>query len=469
MSPASSDRPLPQQAGKYYAFLVTVVAALGGFLFGYDLVVISGAMLFFKAEWSLSSAAFGFANSSAMLGCVAGPFLGAWMCDRLGRRGTLFVVGLLFVAGTVGTTFPKGVTTFNVFRIVGGLGVGLASLAAPMYIAEVAPARSRGRLGFMYQISIVLGCVASGAVAYWLARPAALKLLTEYWSWRLMFASEIVPVAGFVACLFFVPESPRWLVEKDRGEEALAILARINGAERAQSERDEITVSLAEETGGFAEVFQPGFRRALLVGICLGFFNNFTGMSGIGYYLPEIFKTAGNVASKCDAILLGLIVNTVQGVFTLLASGLVDRVGRRPLWVTASAAMFCSLTIAALVFYWHLTGAVLLVVVALIAIPHALGLGPLPWLMMSEIQPTRIRAKAVAISTTFLWIAGFLAPCLFPILADYSTRLIHSISLVFVLYAAVCVLSIFFGLRWLPETKGKTLEEITDFWKKAEK
>ena len=454
---------MPEPAGKYYAFLITLVAALGGFLFGYDLVIISGAQLFLRSEFALSPAEFGFATSSAMLGCIAGPFLGAWLCDRLGRRGTLFITGVLFAVGTIGTALPRDITTFNIFRIVGGLGVGLSSIAAPMYIAEVAPAKSRGRLGFMYQLSILAGCLASVLVSYFLA-----KYVAEHLSWRWMFGSTMVPVVGLIFCLCFVPESPRWLVDMNRSGEALAVLARINGTEKAELELEEISQAVSEEPGGFSELLQPGFRMALLVGIGLAVFNQWTGLSGIGPYLPTIFQMAG-FESKSDAIFQMLIVHIIQGVFTLLAIALVDRIGRRPLWLIASASMFFSLLITALIFQCNVTGGAVIIVIALVSVPHALGLGPLPWLMMSEIQPTRIRAKAVAISTTFLWLAGFVATLLFPIIEETSQKLIGSIAGVFLLYAGICVLAFIFGALWLPETKNKTLEEITTFWKERVK
>ena len=451
-----------RQGGHAYVYLVAFVASVGGFLFGYDLVIISGAQLFLQEEFGLSGAQLGFATSSAVLGCIAGPFLGALLCDRLGRRNALILAAFLFGVSAIGTSLPKDITTFNIFRIIGGVGVGLASIASPMYITEVAPAKVRGALVILYQLAITIGCTMAVVVSYFLALH-----LDEDVAWRWMFASEMVPILIFVFLLLFVPKSPRWLAEMGRYEEASAVLSRITDHEHARSELDEIKHSLAEETGTFSELFQPGIRKALLIGILLALFNNWTGWSGIAYYLPTLFQRSG-FAEKSDAIFQSLIINVGTVFLTVLAILLVDRVGRRPLWIFTSAAMAFSLVLTSLVFHYNITGMPIVFVIFMCAGPHAVGLGPLPWLMMSEIQPTRIRAKAVAISTTFLWIAGFTGPMCYPILVDASEREFGSIMGVFLLYAIICVGALIFGCFLLPETKNKSLEEIAGLWLKKQ-
>ena len=386
-----------------------------------------------------------------------GPFFGGWFCDRIGRRSTLIVACALLGIGSIFTAIPNDMVTFNVFRIVGGIGVGLCSIASPMYTNELAPARWRGGLGFMYQLAIVVGSVMAAAVAWLLAKWLAPELC-----WRWMFGSELLFVAIFAVLLFLVPESPRWLAERGKIAAAQAIFTRIDGPEFAQAEMLEIEKSLAAEPGSWSELLTPGMRRALFVGLCLAFFNNYTGWSAIGGYLAHLFELGG--FSRTDALFQFVLAYGFMGLMTLLACGLVDRAGRRPLWLISSLVMIGANVLLGFVFHFNLTGTVVLVAVFLCAIPHSFALGPLPWLMMSEIFPTRIRARAVAITTTFIWLVGFLAGYLFPILAEVSQHLMGSIAGVFWLSGISCVLAFVFGLLWLPETKGRTLEEIADSW-----
>ena len=446
---------------KLYVFLVAFVAAFGGFLFGYDIYIIAGAQLFLKSQFSLSEAMFGFTTASATLGCIVGPFLSGWTCDRFSRKNTLIGAAILFGLSAIGTALPKDIMTFNIFRIVGGIGMGLASVASPMYITEVAPARYRGRLGVMYQLAIAFGCTASVIVAYFLAAN-----LDEHVGWRWMFASELVPILGFIFLLLFIPHSPRWLAEMNRQEEAVAVLTRINGPQQAELEIQEINQSLTEETGTFSELFERGVRRALIIGIFLAIFNNLTGWTAISFYLPFLFQEAG-VPTAVDALFQTLLITSASVLLCFACILLVDSIGRRPLWIAASGSMVLFLSLAAAVYSLHLTGSAVLFALFLCSVPHEMVLGPLPWLMMSEIHPTRIRARAVAISTTVIWIAAFTGPMLFPLAAKVSRDLIGSIAGIFVLYAVISLFSLIFGIRWLPETKNKTLEEISAFLKRV--
>ena len=445
----------------FYAFLISFVAAVGGFLYGYDLVIISGAQIFLKEQFQLRNAMFAFTNTSAILGCITGPFLSVLFCDRIGRRNTLIFSAILFGLSAVGTAIPKDIITFNIFRFIGGIGVGLCSIGSPMYIAEVAPFKKRGALGIMFQLAIVVGALISSIVAWFLA-----KYLAETIAWRWMFASEIVPIIGFVIFLSLIPKTPRWLAEKGRYDEALNVIVRIEGPENARKEIEEIKESLSMESGKFSEIFQPGIRWALLIGIFLALFNNLTGWSAMGMYLPTLFQKAG-FSEISDAILQFVIINTLLVTLTLVSIWLVDRVGRRPLWIYGSIAMIPALILIGLIFQFKMTGIIVLLSAFLCSVPHAMALGPLPWLMMSELYPTRIRAKAVAITTTVLWIAGFTGPFAFPILTGFSERVIGSVGGAFWLFAFICILSLIFGIKMLPETKGRTLEEIAESWTKS--
>jgi len=380
----------------------------------------------------------------------------------MGRRWTLLAACSLLGIGSIFTAIPNDLITFNIFRVVGGLGVGLCSIASPVYTNEIAPARLRGGLGFMYQLAIVVGSIAAATVAWVLA-----KWLPGLESWRWMFASELVFVVIFFFLLLMVPESPRWLAERGRLDEARDVFTRIDGPEFARVELEQVEKSLAGESGTFAELATPHMRKALMIGLCLALFNNYTGWSAMSTYLSHLFEVGG--FARSDAILQFVLAYGFMGLMTLVACGLVDRVGRRPLWIVSSLVMVVANTLLGLVFHLNITGPVVLGVVCLCAIPHSFALGPLPWLMMSEIFPTRIRARAVAITTTFIWLVGFVAGALFPILSGLSKELIGSIGGVFWLSAAVCVLAFVFGVTLLPETKGRTLEEIGDSWNKPPK
>ena len=446
--------------GNVYAFWTAFVASIGGFLFGYDLAIIVGANTLLRDQFHLSPSGYSFATVSASLGCVTGPFLAAWLCDRIGRKMTMIVGAVLLAVNSVVTAMAPDMVTFNIFRIIGGVGVGLCSMGSPMYIAEIAPSRMRGKLGLMYQIAIVIGSQIAGLVAYFLARE-----LPDTVSWRWMFASEMVSISLFMVFLVFIPRSPRWLAQKGRFEEALSVLTRIVGPEKAREALDEIRTSHTEERATFREILRPGIRTALLIGLLLAFFNNFTGWSAMSGYLTDLFQRSGFLTTS-DAIFQFFLSYSFMGVVTLGAMGLIDRFGRRPLWLFSSALMVVAMTFIGILFHFQTRGVIVLFAVFLCAIPHSLALGPLPWLMMSEIFPTRLRAKAVSITTTFLWITIFTGGFIFPILMRWSERLVGSVGGAFWLLAVVCVFSFIFGLRLLPETKGKTLEEIAAAWVK---
>ncbi|HNV20886.1 MAG TPA: sugar porter family MFS transporter, partial [Candidatus Hydrogenedentes bacterium] len=416
--------------------------------------------LYLREVFDLSPAAFGFATGSATLGCIAGPFLGAWMCDALGRNRTMLVACALLGVSALFTALPKDIFTFNVFRIVGGVGVGLCSVASPMYISEVAPPRMRGGLGTMYQLAIVVGSIAAPFVSF-----IIVKVASPETGWRWMFASELLPIAVFLVLIAFLPQSPRWLASRDRAAEALAVLTRVDGPEFARAEMALIQAGLEEEEGRFSDLFAPGIRYAFLIGLLLAFFNNWTGWSVMGGYITMLIESSG-LNDRALAILQYAVSYGFMGVVTLVACWIVDRAGRRPLWLGASALMCVIMALTGAVFHFQLSGWIVLLVIILCTVPHGLALGPLPWLMMSELFPTRLRGRAVSLNTAFLWVTIYSGAQLFPIISDYSNRKIGSIGGTFWLLSAICVLAFLFGLFMLPETKGRTLEEIAASWKR---
>ena len=441
-----------------HAFLVAFVASAGGFLFGYDLAIVSGANLYLKEVFNLSPAAFGFATGSAALGCVAGPFLGTWMCDAIGRKGTMVVACFLLGISAVFTAIPNDIVTFNIFRIVGGVGVGLCSVASPLYISETAPARLRGALGILYQLAIVLGSVSAPFVSFLIVKWAPADT-----AWRWMFGSELLPVVVFGGLLLLIPQSPRWLAGRGRMDEALDVLARLEGPESARREMEQIQSALRTESGSFRDLFAPGIRYALLIGLLLAFFNNWTGWSVMGGYIPMLLEASG-ISDRAMVFLQYGVTYAFMGAVTLVACWSVDRWGRRPLWMVASALMVLVTLLTGAVFHFHLIGWPVLVVIILCTIPHGLALGPLPWLMISEIFPLRLSGRAVSLTTAFLWLTIFAGAQLFPIMTAYSEKFFGSPGAAFWLFSLICVFSLLFGWKMLPETKGRSLEEIAFSW-----
>ncbi len=458
--PPTGELPAQERPRDFYVVGVVLVAAVGGFLFGYDLSLIGAANVFLRDQFHLSEQMLGFTTASAALGCVFGPFLGAWLCDAIGRERTMIVAAGLLAVGALMTALAPNVNLFNAFRIVGGIGVGLCSVASPMYIAEVSPPGRRGGLGVMYQLAIVVGSTAAPLVAYVLVRN-----LPDAISWRWMFASQIAVVAFFMGFLLVLPRSPRWLAEKGRFQEARQVLARLHGSQAADPELSEIRQSLGEESGGLKELWQPGLRYALVIGLLLGVFNNWTGWSAIGGYIPMLFEMAG-VQQRHVALLQFSLTYLAMAALTIVSSWLIDRVGRRPLWLFASVFMALITAGTGAVFHYQVHGWPVLMVILLCALPHGLALGPLPWLMMSEIFPTRVRAKAVALTTTCLWLVIYTAAQLFPMLIGFSQRHLGSPAGAFWIFTLVCLAAVLFGWKMLPETRGRTLEEIARSWQK---
>jgi len=443
-----------RSTNRVYVYLVSLVAAVGGFLFGYDLAIISGAMIFLRREFRLNPGQLGFATASALLGCMLGSVIAGWLGDRLGRKKALVVAAVLFGLGAIGTALPRHMLEFYLFRVLGGVGVGLASVMSPMYIAEIAPASMRGRLVTINQLAIVTGMLVSGLIAYFLSFSGA---------WRWMFASNCVPVALLGIGLAFVPESPRWMVQKNRNSEALDVLTAIDGPEHAQAEMMAISESLAFQEGTYRELIRPGMRTALLIACALAIFQQVSGVSILLWYAPIIFQKAG-FHSASDAIFQNLVVQLWNLTCTVAALYLVDRVGRRFLLLLGTSGMTIGLVLMGLFFYWNLSGMHVLLTMFVSVGAYVMSLGPLAWLVMSEIFPTRLRGKAMGVATLCLWISCFVVAQYFPVMVAWFEKSYGSGAGVFWVYAGVCVLAFLFTLRMVPETKGRSLEEIGASW-----
>jgi sugar porter (SP) family MFS transporter len=438
-----------------YLYRISLVAAMGGFLFGYDLDVIIGALLFVRNAFHFTPLQLGFGVSSAAAGCVVGPLLGGSISDRLGRKKTLAITALVFATGAIGTVFPRSAVEFDLFRFVGGLGVGLASVISPMYISEIAPSSMRGRLVTVNQLAIMVGALCSIVVDYF---------LSIHGNWRGMFASELVPVCLFLAGLTVMPESPRWLLYAGRLAEAREVLIKIYDTSGAEREFRKIYESLGEGKTGIRELLQPGLRRALLIGITLAILQQFTGVSPIISYMPIIFEQAG-FHTPTAAILQTTIVMAWSFLWTLVAFWLVDRVGRRPLLLVGTAGMGAGMLLMGIFIQLRISGVFVVAIVMFSMAFYVTSLAPLTWLIMSEIFPTRLRGRAMAVGSVFLWLASFISTQIFPSLSAYMQSRFSSTGGIFWLFAAICAGAFLFSWRFVPETKGRSLEEISRSWK----
>lgn len=442
-------------AGRFLLF-VTGVAALGGFLFGYDTAVISGAVGSLETHFTLDDVEKGWAGASAILGCIPGAMLGGLLGDRYGRKRVLLLCAVLYLVSGVWSAVPRSFAEFLLARFIGGVGIGVSSMVCPVYIAEMAPGHMRGRLGTLFQLGIVVGIFLVFFVNREIQRQG-----DEDWNsalgWRWMLASESLPALVFLLLLLPVPESPRWLLHAGRDGEALRVLERIGGAEYARAEAEGIRASLGLKQGSYAELFSPGVRRALAVGVVLSLCAQFSGINAIMYYAPEIFKASGRSAD--GAFASAVWVGAVNLLFTFVAVAWVDRVGRRPLLLTGTLVQAVALALVASLFATGGREGALLACILTFVAAFAMAMGPIPWLLNAEIFPTRVRGRAASVTTFAVWVSCFVVAQTFPVL---DRRLGSAAT--FAGYAAVSLLSFVFVLIWVPETKGKSLEEIEKTW-----
>ncbi len=454
--------PTAQAGSMTYVFLVCIVAALGGLLFGYDTGVINGAIGPLKAHFELDDVWAGWATGCALLGCALGAAGAGALSDRFGRKKVLILSAVMFLISAIGTAVPPNITLFVIFRIIGGIGVGAASMSSPMYIAEISPARMRGRLVSVNQFAIVTGFLVVYFVNYFIALQGD-DLWNQQSGWRWMFGSETIPAVLLLVLLLFVPESPRWLTKQKREAEALGILTRVNGTSYAQTELAEIKDALAHESGSLKQLLQPGMRIILVIGIALAVLQQVTGINVFLYFGTEIFKKMGSGTSA--ALLQTVIVGVVNLTFTVIAIWTVDRLGRKPLMMIGSAGMGISLAAMGLAAYAQTSGLWMLLFILGYIACFALSVGPVTWVILSEVFPTRIRGRAMAIATVCLWIANYIISQTFPMM-DENSWLVATFhrGFPFWLYGAFCAVLLVVVWRFVPETKGKTLEEIERHW-----
>ncbi|MCP1307770.1 sugar porter family MFS transporter [Paenibacillus tyrfis] len=445
------------QVSMKFVTLVSIVAALGGLLFGFDTAVVSGAIGFMKQRFDLNELEVGWAVSSLIIGCIAGAAVSGMLSDKFGRKKVLIAAAALFIIGSVGSAVPETFTGYIIARMIGGIGIGITSTLCPLYNAEIAPARYRGRLVALNQFATVTGIflvyfVNSGIAGY---SNDAWNIAT---GWRWMFGVGVLPGVLFLVLLFFVPESPRWLIKQGRPVEALPILLKIHGDDLARQEVLDIKESFKQENASLRQLFSPGLRTALLVGVVLAVLQQVTGINAIMYYAPEIFKEAGagTNASLVQTILVGLI----NFLFTILALWLIDKAGRKALLLVGSALMTVSLLVIGIAFHSGQTsGPLVLVFILVYVAAFAISLGPVVWVLLSEIFPNRIRGRATAIASMSLWAADYIVSQSFPPMLNTAGP-----AMTFWIFGALSLVTFLFTWRVVPETKGKSLEEIEAVW-----
>ena len=465
---------------KFFIIAITIVATLGGLLFGYDTAVISGTVgsldAFFIQPMGLSETAansqLGFIVSSALIGCIIGGISGGLVSLKLGRKNGLILAAILFFISAMGSAFPEiffrpfgqGDHTFYwhfiVYRIIGGIGVGLASMLSPMYIAEISPANSRGKLVSFNQFAIIFGMLIVYFVNYAIAKQGDDTWLNSI-GWRWMFASEMIPAGLFLVLLFFVPETPRYMVLKGQDSKALQVLEKINGPELGAKVLADIKSTLSTTSG---KLFSFGIF-IVVVGILLSAFQQFVGINVVLYYAPEIFKNMGSGTDT--ALLQTIIVGIINLSFTVVAIMTVDKFGRKPLMIIGALGMAFFMFALGFSFFFQSVGYGALIFMLGYVACFAVSWGPVVWVLLSEIFPNRIRGRAMAVAVAAQWISNYVVSWTFPMM-NKSTFLVETFhnGFAYWIYGVMGLIAAWFMIKYVPETKGKTLEEIDRYWLK---
>ena len=451
-----------------YIYAISTVAALGGLLFGYDWVVIGGAKPFYEKYFGLTDPSQqAWAMSCALVGCLIGALVSGWLSDRFGRKRLLTAAGLVFAVSSIGTALASSFAVFVPWRIMGGFAIGMASSLSPMYIAEVAPAQFRGKLVSLNQLTIVIGILLAQVTNWLIAKPvpsdATVLEIMQSWNgqvgWRWMFGVTAIPSLLFFLSMFAVPESPRWLARNGAHPMAKHVLSRIGGESYGAQALAEIEATLHEDANraDLTSLLDPRLVRVLLLGVALAVLQQWCGINVIFNYAEEVFSAAGYSVS--DILFNIVVTGVVNLVFTFVAIGCVDRYGRRVLMLTGSAGLAIIYTCLGAFYYVHSHGVHMLVLVVAAIGCYAMSLAPVTWVVISEIFPNRIRGAAISVAVAALWVASFILTYTFPLLN-------HALGAAstFWIYAAICVAGFLFIRARLPETKGKTLEQIEGLW-----
>jgi len=459
------------QVNKAYLWTICLVATLGGFLFGYDWVVVGGAKEFYEAHFGLYGEnmefAKGWGTSSALIGCIIGAVACSFVSDRFGRKRLLILAGLLFAISAVGTGLAGSFSAYNWYRIIGGLGMGIALNVSPLYIAEMSPSKMRGMMVSVNQLSVMLGVLCAQIVNWQIslvdtAMPvdATPEVIAQSWNgltgWRWMFGAEAIPAVLFFVLMFFVPESARWLMKKGRSEDAHRIFTKLGGVDYADAEIADVGSTLPEEEIGvvrFSDLIEKHVFKVVMLGVFLSFLQQWCGMNAVFYYAADIFKAAGY---NLKAMMLNIVViGSVMVLSVFVTMALVDKVGRKSLLLFGCAALGVVYTAIALCFKYQVLGLPVVLLTLICVSVYSFTLAPLLWVILSEIYPNRIRGAAISIAATAHWVANFILTYTFP-----TVNKALGMSGVFWLFAAVCIGGLLVVRKVLPETKGRSLEDI---------
>ncbi|WP_282139893.1 D-xylose transporter XylE [Cytobacillus oceanisediminis] len=465
---------MKQNRNSLYIGSLTLVAAIGGLLFGYDTAVISGAEksleIYLINSLGLGSLAHGATTSSALIGCIIGGLISGYFASKFGRKKSLIAAAVLFFLSALGSAFPeflfftKGeptislLLTFNLYRIIGGIGVGLASAIVPMYIGEIAPADIRGRLVSFNQFMIIFGMLVVYFVNWGIASGRPLEWINDV-GWRYMFASEAIPALAFGLLLLLVPETPRYLAIHNHDDKALAVLTKINGAAEAKTILGEIKKSVADSANVPAEKLFAYGKLVIIIGILLSVFQQFVGINVALYYAPRIFESMG--AAKDASMLQTIVMGVINVIFTIVAILTVDKWGRKPLLITGSIGMAIGMFGVAGMAFSNIIGMGTLIFIIVYTASFMMSWGPICWVLISEIFPNKIRGQAVAVAVAAQWAANYFISSTYPMMMEFSGGLTYGF------YGLMSVLSAIFVWKFVPETKGKTLENMESIWKRT--
>jgi SP family xylose:H+ symportor-like MFS transporter len=455
---------------KAFLLLITAISALGGLLFGYDTGVINGAQFYLSKHFDLDSAMKGWVVGSALIGCLFGAIVAGPLSIRFGRKHSLIISAVLFTISAYGSglpsIFPESLTLLVVFRIIGGLGIGIASMNAPMYIAEIAPSHIRGKMVTYYQLAIVIGFFVVFLTTYFIGNNLS-EAENIAFGWKRMFWSELIPSGLFLILLFFVPKSPRWLALKGNDADALEILIKIHGDDQAYREIEEIKGSLKrDKTGIKVNYFSKIILGIIVIGTTLSVLQQFTGINAVLYYGADIFEKALGFG-KDDILAQQILLAFINLVFTFIAMFTVDKFGRKPLLYIGSIGMIIGFLLLGITLQQQTVGFLSLLGVLIFIASFALSMGPVVWVLLSEMFPNKIRSVAMSVAVAAQWAANYVVSQSFPVVMDseLNNGTTWNGSLPYFIFIVFILLIMIITYKYIPETKGKSLEEIEDFWK----
>jgi len=462
----------------FYIVKIAMIAAIGGFLFGFDTGVIGGAQLYFTEHFELTPAEQGWAVGSALYGCLLGALVAGYLTNAISRKYTLVLSAVLFCVSAWGSGVASTLSELVVYRIIGGIGIGFASMAAPMYIAEISPAEQRGKMVSLYQLSIVLGFFVVFLATYYIGGGNSVGASAEQLAavhqenldrgWRIMFWSELIPAGLFLLMLLFVPHSPRWLVIKRRDEQARTVLSKLySDSVKVDTNLAQIKASVSEKPSeANTKAIASGLMFAIFIGVMLSVFQQITGINAILYYGAEIFSNALGYGPQ-DALKQQLWLGAVNLIFTFVAIFTVDRWGRKPLYLLGTVGMFLGLSSLGLTIYTQQLGVLSLISILVFIGSFAMSMGPVVWVVLSEMFPNRVRGFAMAIAVGAQWLFNGVVASSFPLVnrSELNEQQFNG-ALPYFIFAFFCVLAFVFVWRFMRETKGKSLEEIEYIWEK---